>query len=56
LFVAFRVAAGRAKLVPVSLGHSNGLETEVLAGLASGDRLTLYPGDRMKDGVAVFER
>ncbi len=41
----------RARLTPVKLGRSNGLETQILEGLSAGDTLILYPGDRVKDGT-----
>ncbi len=49
----FRIAEGRAHLQAVVVGHSNGNETEVRGGLADGDTLVMYPGDRIKDGQPV---
>ncbi len=43
----------RAQLRTVSVGHSNGRETEILAGLAEGDTVVLYPGDKVADGTRV---
>ncbi|MFZ9682327.1 MAG: efflux RND transporter periplasmic adaptor subunit [Cephaloticoccus sp.] len=43
----------RARLREVEVGHGNGLETEVISGLSAGDRVVVYPGDRMADGVRV---
>ena len=42
-----------AALRNVRLGHINGLEAELLDGLKSGDRVIVYPGDRIVDGVRV---
>jgi HlyD family secretion protein len=37
----------------VKIGHSDGLETEILEGLQAGDRVVVYPGDQIADGVRV---
>jgi HlyD family secretion protein len=37
----------------VQPGLSNGLQTEILAGLESNDTVVLYPGDRIEDGSRV---
>ncbi|HVU17178.1 MAG TPA: efflux RND transporter periplasmic adaptor subunit [Candidatus Didemnitutus sp.] len=50
---ALVVRSGRAHLVPVKVGHTNGVATEILAGLSEGDELVLYPGDRVHDGDRV---
>ncbi len=50
---AFVVNGGRARRVSVKTGHSNGIETEVLDGLASGDKIAVYPGDKVDDGTRV---
>jgi HlyD family secretion protein len=42
-----------ARLRAVKIGHSNGLETEILDGLREGDRVIVYPGDKIADGVRV---
>jgi HlyD family secretion protein len=47
----FVLADGHARLREVKAGHTNGLETEVLDGLAAGDRVILYPGDKVTDGA-----
>jgi HlyD family secretion protein len=52
-WVVFALVAGRARLQPVVLGHRNPTEAEVLGGLAEGDRVILYPGDRLEDGTRV---
>ncbi|MFM1850684.1 MAG: hypothetical protein RIS54_368 [Verrucomicrobiota bacterium] len=49
----FVLKGGQAQLREVEVGHGNGLETEVIAGLSEGDRVVVYPGDRMADGVRV---
>ena len=51
------VATGkRAQLTHVELGHRNDNEAEVVTGLNAGDRVILYPGDRITDGVTIEER
>jgi HlyD family secretion protein len=55
-WTAFRTVNGRARLTTVSLGRTNGLETQVLEGLEEGDAVILHPSDRIKDGVAVASR
>jgi HlyD family secretion protein len=42
-----------ARLREVSVGHRNGLEAEITAGLREGDRVIVYPGDKIADGVHV---
>ncbi len=49
----FVVDGGRARLRPIKVGRSNGVLTEVLDGLAEGDRLVVYPGDKVLDGTRV---
>jgi HlyD family secretion protein len=55
-WAVFAVRDGRAATTPLTVGRSNGLEAEVLAGLAPGDRVVLHPSDRVKDGVEVVGR
>lgn len=47
------VDGGRARLRNVTIGHSNGMRTEIVGGLKEGDRVIVYPGDRVEDGVRV---
>ena len=47
---------GIAVLSTIEAGHSDGRNTEVLAGLKPGDRVLLHPPDTVKDGVTVVER
>ena len=44
---------GRVHLRTVAAGHTNGLETEILDGLHEGDRVVVYPGDKIADGARV---
>jgi HlyD family secretion protein len=50
---SFVVEGGRARLRSVQTGRSNGVLTEILAGLAEGDRVVVYPGDKVIDGTRV---
>jgi HlyD family secretion protein len=47
---------GRAALRHVEIGHDNGLETEILAGLAAGERLVVHPSERVTHGARLTER
>jgi HlyD family secretion protein len=49
----FVVDAGRARLRPVKIGRSNGVQTELLDGVVEGVRLVMYPGDKVMDGTRV---
>lgn len=55
-WAAFVVRAGRATLVDVDAGRSDGRRTEVRAGLEPGDVVVAYPSDRVADGVKVEPR
>jgi HlyD family secretion protein len=55
-WAVFVVRDGVARLTPVTLGHSNGLEVEVLDGLSPGETVVLHPSDRVRDGVRVVGR
>ena len=55
-WAVFRSVGGRARLSPVTIGRSNGLETQILDGLDEGYAVILHPSDRIKDGVAVSPR
>jgi HlyD family secretion protein len=35
------------------VGHSDGLSTEVVEGLAEGQRVIVYPGDKVVDGSRI---
>ena len=52
----FKVQNGRARIVEIEAGETNGVETEVLGGLEEGDAIVLYPGDRLADGARVKAR
>jgi len=52
----FTVAAGRAARRIVQLTRRGGLEAVVAKGLAPGDRVIVYPGDAIKEGLRVSVR
>ena len=52
----FLVAAGRAERWPVSLLRRSGRFAAVSSGLAVGDRVIVYPSDRIASGVQVTSR
>lgn len=49
----FVVEDGRARLRAVRLGQRGGLFSEVLDGIAEGERVIMHPGDRLADEVTV---
>ncbi|TVP78758.1 MAG: HlyD family efflux transporter periplasmic adaptor subunit [Gemmatimonadales bacterium] len=56
VWYAFRLRNGRAERVEVVPGLRSDVEAEIREGLAAGDRVILYPGDAVSDGVRVRER
>jgi HlyD family secretion protein len=55
-WAAFALEHGRARLRRVEVGHENGLHAEVLSGLRPGERVVVYPSDRVADGARIEER
>lgn len=49
----FAIEDERAVLRTVKVGRTNGIETEILAGLEENARLIVYPGDKVRDGARV---
>jgi HlyD family secretion protein len=49
----FVLENGRARLRPVEPGRRGGWETEVIAGLEAGERVIVFPSDRVVDGARV---
>jgi len=47
---------GIARRREVELGHSNGLEGEIVGGLTAGERVVLHPSDRIADGARIRAR
>lgn len=48
--------SGRARRAHVTVGESNGVETEITSGLAEHERVVLHPSDRVRDGVRITPR
>lgn len=55
-WAVYRIADGRAQRLKVRLGRRNEDFAEVLGGLAEGEVVVVYPGDRVADGVRVTRR
>jgi HlyD family secretion protein len=55
-WAVFVVRDGVAQLRPVTLGRRNARMSEVLAGLAAGERVVTHPSDDLADGARVAER
>jgi HlyD family secretion protein len=55
-WAAFVVDAGRARRRAVRVGHRNPDRVEVLAGLRPGERVVVYPPERIRDGARVEVR
>ena len=49
----FVVEQGRTRLRTVTVGRSNGTQTEVLGGVDEGARVVVYPGDKVAEGTRV---
>lgn len=47
---------GRARLQTVAIGHMNGIDAEVLEGVAAGDAVVVHPSDRVSDGARIEQR
>ena len=52
-WAVYRVRGSRAERVTVKIGPRNEDMAQVLSGLAAGDAIVLYPGDRLADGARV---
>ena len=52
----FHVVDGVVRQKTVKVGRQNGLEAEILSGLAEKDLVVLHPSDRIEDGVEVRQR
>lgn len=55
-WAVYRLVDGRARLAKVRIDRRNEDFAEVLGGLAEGDAVVIYPGDRLADGVRVTRR
>lgn len=55
-WAVYRIVHGRARLTKVAIGHSSGLETEVVSGVSENDELVAYPSDQVFDRTRVTRR
>ncbi|MCC5994865.1 MAG: HlyD family efflux transporter periplasmic adaptor subunit [Oceanicaulis sp.] len=55
-WAVFAVEEGRARLRAVETGPHDGRTAHIVSGLAPGQRVVLYPSDRISDGVRVRAR
>lgn len=55
-WAVFRISGGRARLTAVQVGALTDRAAEITAGLKPGDRLVVFPSDRVRDGVGVRVR
>lgn len=55
-WAVFKITNGRARLTTIEPGYNNGVEAEIIKGLAEGDAIVLYPGNRIFDGARVKQR
>jgi HlyD family secretion protein len=55
-WAVFRVEDGVARLRRVEIGRRSQTMAQVLEGLAPGDRIVAFPGDRIADGTRVIAR
>ncbi len=55
-WAVFVTRDGRAQTTAVKIGQNNGLEAQIMEGLAPGDRVVVHPSDRVADGVRVEYR
>lgn len=56
LWKTFVLRDGRAAIVTVEAGHTDGRRTQILSGLKPGEKVLLHPPDTVNDGTAVVER
>jgi len=55
-WAVFRIEDGRARLTPVQLGDGGERYRAVREGLATGDRVVIFPGDALRSGDRVRVR
>jgi HlyD family secretion protein len=55
-WAVYRILNGRARLTEIRIGHSSGLEVEILDGVRENDQVVAYPSDRVHDGARVVPR
>lgn len=55
-WAVFRVVDNRARLISVKVGAITDAEAEIRAGLKPGERVIVFPSDKVVDGARVRER
>ena len=55
-WAVFIAKEGRARIQTVVVGHRNSLSVEIRQGIRQGEKVILYPSDRIRDGVAIVQR
>jgi len=55
-WAVFRAVEGRARLTPVTIGPAQDGMVAVESGLADGDLVVAYPGNRIAEGAAIAAR
>lgn len=55
-WAVFRVVDGRARLTPIAVGAMTDREAEVRSGLKVGEKVAVFPSDKVVDGVRVRVR
>ncbi len=55
-WMTFLVEGGKARLVKVEIGHTNGISAEVKGGLSEGQRVILHPPDVVGDEASIAPR
>ena len=53
---SFILEQGKARVITVEIGRSDGKWTQVIQGLKAGDRVLMHPPDSVKDGTEVVAR
>jgi HlyD family secretion protein len=55
-WAAYRIEQGRARLRPLQVGTLTDRQAEIVAGVAPGDVVIVYPSDQVRDGLRVRVR
>jgi HlyD family secretion protein len=55
-WAVWRIASGRARLTPLTIGAMTDKSAEILSGLGEGDQVIVFPSDAVREGVRVAAR
>ena len=55
-WMTFLAGGGKARAIPVEIGHNSGIAAEVLSGVRAGDVVILHPPDAVTDGARIRAR